>query len=405
MCPQVLPPSEPAARRDPTLPWIGLALSMAGIGLAMRTVLLPLFAYRGLGASRIQVGLLTGLTTGVSVLASVAIGRTSDRLRRRGALAMGAALWVALGCLGAATVAGRFATLLALGVVCFSLATVPGTILLAIGGDRLLARGTDRLTTRMGILRASISVGFAVGPAVVALVAARASLRQTLAVAAVPWVLSAAIASSLRPSPPRSAAPTGPAQAGRTALPFVTAFALMFTFDATRSAFVAVFAVDELRASMGQVAAVFSTTALLNVALIPLAGALADRFGARRVIAAGGLAGTVGALGFAGCTSIPQLVALQGLHAIYLCGIMSVGVTSAQTLFIGSSGLGMGLFNAASAVGALPAGTLGGLLAARLGWRAPFAASGVACALGLVIALRSVLVRASPREHGEFSGP
>src|SRR3954467_8765140 len=248
-------------RRDRTLPWIGVALSMAGIGLAMRTVLLPLFAYRGLGASRAQVGLLTGLTTGVSVLASVAIGRTSDRLRRRGALAMGAALWVAVGCLAASTLAGRFATLLALGVSCFSLATVPGTILLALGGDRLLARGTDRLTTRMGILRASISVGWAAGPVVVALVAARASLRQTLAVAAIPWVLSAAIAAALRPPPPRAAGPAGQARAGRTALPFVAAFALMFTFDATRSAFVAGVAVEELHASMGQVGAVFSTTA------------------------------------------------------------------------------------------------------------------------------------------------
>lgn len=181
-------------------------------------------------------------------------------------------------------------------------------------------------------------------------------------------------------------------------------FALLFTFDAARSAFVSVFAVEDLHASMGHVAAIFSSTALLNVAFIPLAGVMADRFGPRRVILVGGLAGSLGAFGFAACSSTFQLIALQGLHALYVCSMMAVGVTSAHALFEGSSGLGMGLFNAGTACGALLAGTLGGLLAARFGWRAPFAASGVACATGVVLLVAFVLPP-SPRVIAGLEAP
>jgi SET family sugar efflux transporter-like MFS transporter len=376
---------------DRSLLWIGGALGLAGIGLAMRTVLLPLFAYRELGASRAQVGLVSGLSTGVSVLASVLMGRFSDRVRRRGALVTGAALWMAAGCLLGAG-AGAVNTLLVLAVLFFSMATVPSTLLLAIGGDLLVARGPERLTTRMAILRASVSAGFALGPAVVALVAARQSLRTTLVVSALPWLGAAAIAAFLRMPPARHrATEPGQGRSARAGILFALGFALLFTFDAARSAFVSVFAVDDLHASMGHVAAIFSSTALLNVAFIPLAGVMADRFGPRRVILVGGLAGSLGAFGFAACSSTFQLIALQGLHALYVCSMMAVGVTSAHALFEGSSGLGMGLFNAGTACGALLAGTFGGLLAARFGWRAPFAASGVACAAGVVLLLAFVL--------------
>lgn len=68
-------------QRNFTLLWAGQTISMTGS--AVTTVGLPLAAITMLGASALQVGLLTAATYGAFILVALPAGVVVDRLRKR----------------------------------------------------------------------------------------------------------------------------------------------------------------------------------------------------------------------------------------------------------------------------------------------------------------------------------
>src|SRR5690242_12853612 len=76
---------------------MAIALSLCGAAAAIRTMAIPLFVTRELGASTADLGLLAAVTTGTAVAVELFVAHLSDQLRSRARLVGGVAVYLALG--------------------------------------------------------------------------------------------------------------------------------------------------------------------------------------------------------------------------------------------------------------------------------------------------------------------
>lgn len=368
-------------------PPLALALAFCGAAGAMRTVAVPLFVTRDLGGSTAEVGLLVGLTTATAIAVELTVGRRSDRFARRFLFIAGVAAWVALGFAAAAARVRSVWALLAFAPLFFAFAGVPTSQLLSVGRLRLTG---ERSRLRFGMLRACFSVGFALGPAIVAPVLAAGGPRPALWLVSGCWAASAAL---ILLADDRAPLAPAPAHAGRSwrpsLLPLVAGFILIVSVDCLRSAFVAVFADRELGASSAMIPFVFTVSSALNLAFMPLAGALADRLGARPVVVGCACIGAVAALGTSLVTSGWQLLGLQVFHAAYTGGVLAVGLSLMQDQFAGRPALGASLFSISFQLSQVVSGIAGGLIAERAGLRVVFAGGAVAALAGALLIARA----------------
>jgi SET family sugar efflux transporter-like MFS transporter len=356
----------------------------------MRTMSLPLFATRALGASTSQLGLLIGLTTATAVLVELTIGRRSDRVARRYLLIAAVAAWLALGYAAASSVAS-FWWLLPFAPVFFAFAGVPSSQLLSVGRVRL-SMGTPSSRSRLmfSTLRACFSVGFALGPLLVAPVLRWGGPRWALLALGACWAVTGTLtllAADRRPLP--LAPPTRGKLWRRSLLPLVAGFILIISVDTLKSAFIAVFADRELHAGVDQIALLFTTSSALNLVFMPISGAAADRFGPRPVVQACAVIGAVAALGTSLATSSWHLVGLQVFHAAYTGGILAVGLSLMQDQFPGRPSLGASLYSISFQLSSVTASLLGGLIAQQVGLRLVFAGAAGAALLGALLVGRA----------------
>jgi MFS family permease len=367
-------------------PQLAIALSFCGAAGAMRTVALPLFITRELGGSTGQVGLLVGLTTATAIVFELNIGRRSDRFARRFLFIAAMAAWVALGFAVASRVHSVWA-LLPFAPLFFAFAGVPSSQLLSVGRLRM-SGASSRLSFSM--LRACFSVGFALGPAIVAPFLNVGGPRRALWLVSGCWAVVAVfalLASDRRPMPPV------PARAGSSwrpsLLPLVIGFILIVSVDCLRSAFVTVFADRELHASSAMVPYVFTISSALNLAFMPISGALADRLGARPVVVTCACIGALAAIGTSLVTSGWQLLGLQVFHAAYTGGVLAVGLSLMQDQFPDRPALGASLYSISFQLSHVVSGLAGGFVAQQVGLRPVFAGAGVAAVCGAVLVARS----------------
>jgi MFS family permease len=378
--------------------WLPLAAALAFCGAAgaMRTVALPLFVTRELGGSTAAVGLVVGLTTATAILVELNIGRRSDRFARRFLFIAAVAAWVALGFAAASWVDTVWA-LLPFAPLFFAFAGVPTSQLLSVG--RLRMTGA-RSRLAVSSLRACLSVGFALGPAIVAPFLTSFGSRRALWLVSGCWAIIAVLAllaADRQPPPVVSPREGGVWRPGL--LPLVAGFILIISVDSLRSAFVAVFADRELHAPSAMIPFVFTISSALNLVFMPISGALADRLGTRPVVVACACIGAVAALGTSLVTSGWQLLGLQLVHAAYTGGVLSVGLSLMQDQFPGRPALGASLYSISVQLSHVVSGLAGGLVAQQVGLRPVFAGAAVAAVAGAVLLFRSV----APSSDG--SGP
>jgi MFS family permease len=352
----------------------------------MRTISVPLFATRVLGASTSQLGLLIGLTTATAVVVELTVGRRSDRIAKRHLLIAAAAAWLALGYTLAATTVTAFWWLLPLAPLFFAFAGVPSSQLLTVGRVHLAgAAPSSRNRLMFSTLRACFSVGFALGPLLVAPFL-RWGPRRALLLLGGSW---AAIAALTLLGTDRRPMPTPPPRTGRlwrpSLLPLVIGFMLIISVDTLKSTFIAVFADRELHAEVDQIALLFTASSALNLVFMPISGAAADRFGPRPVVQICAVIGAVAALGTALATSSWQLIGLQLCHAAYTGGILSVGLSLMQDQFTGRPALGASLYSISFQLSSVTASLAGGLIAQRFGLRVVFGGAAVAAVLGSIL--------------------
>lgn len=378
-------------------------LVATGVGAMMRVVVFPLFATQAVGLGLGAFGLLAAGTVLVSIVANLALGRLSDHIHDRQKLVALVCVWTGAGYLICWLHPSRpLLVVAALG--CLSIASVAGPQLFALGSGHIQHQGHRRPGALMGVLRASLSIGVAVGPMLAALGIAHFGPRSVMLLAALPWALAALLISPrLAPLPPVPRRHLSPALASRAVVLFFTAFCLISLADVVRSGYLTVFATQELGIPVHQVGWLFGISSGLNLLLMPLAGVIADRVGTRAVVLVAAAAGALSSFGGAFAASSGAFMALAALHAVYLSGLYSVGLTSAQELGKGNAGFGIGVYAGALQLGALLGMLLGGVLAERAGWSWLFVSAGLGslCGAALLAVLKAPV---APVSATSFAG-
>ncbi len=156
---------------------------------------------------------------------------------------------------------------------------------------------------------------------------------------------------------------------------------------------------DQFGATREEVALVFSLTGFIYFGLGAISGRLADRFGPRRLIAAGGLLLGTGLLLAAVTRSLWQVYLTYSLGVGLGIGLAYVpAVGAVQRWFIRRRGMASGLAVTGIGLGNLALPPAAAVLIAAVGWRWTYALIGIA---GLVIVVgAALLVERSPETRG-----
>lgn len=167
---------------------------------------------------------------------------------------------------------------------------------------------------------------------------------------------------------------------------------------------------DDFAWSRGAISFAVSIGLLLYGLAGPLAGALMDRFGPRRLMLAGITLVTAATATSVAMNALWQFTVLWGILGGFGTGIAAVvlGATVANRWFVNRRGLVMGIFGAATSAGMLVFVPLLMWLVSVSGWRGAIAVLAV-CA-GLLLIPVALLMRDSPadvglRMSGELTAP
>ena len=193
-------------------------------------------------------------------------------------------------------------------------------------------------------------------------------------------------------APPPAAAPIrrGEARFWRVSfalfLSGLATFALLYCVQPLLPAFVRAFALSPAAASLS----LSATTAALAFAMFG-AGALADAYGRKRVMAISLFAAALATLAAALAPGWPALIACRALTGLALAGLPAVAMAYlAEEMDKSAVGLSIGLFIAGNTFGGMGGRLAAAAIAATAGWRWALAALGaasVACAFAFAFAL------------------
>ncbi len=333
--------------------WIAAFLFYLSFQLLVPVV--PLYGVR-LGASDVQLGLLTGLFAGTAMLLRPVVGQLTDSLGRRPLILLGSAIFAAAP-LGYAAVGG-LAALLALRVLHGSGMGFGQTAASVAAADLApIARRGEAL----GVFGLASTFGIMLGPYAGIELYERFGSTTTFLVATSLAAGSVAVAATLpetRPPSTHAARPSGMLSAAAL-YPSALYLAFFFGYGGVVS-FLPLFAERE---QLGNPGLFYTLFALAGVAVRPGAGRLADRLGRRVVV-------------------LPALVAAGLALALLAAGRSPVWLGAAALLY----GIGFG----AGTPGIFAGAVLLGLFAERFGYRLMWWVAACVPWLAAVAALRDV---------------
>lgn len=419
---------QPARRRSLAQVWshpeyrsVLLVMVLSGVSVSSYVPLISLFLVQTLEVDDSSVGLFT-LTFLAAPLVGIAAGKLSDRLRSRIPMMVAVAIWVALGRL-AMGVAPSFTAAIVVGIVFGALAGVLNAQAFAILKDILDCNQEPRQATIGSTVRAGYSLGWVIGPLLGTLLAAALGYRAALATTGLVVLVALLPLRGLRTipggpsrddqppttrgSPGPTSHPTGRAGwQGSWGSPSLWVFALVcllaLTGEAIRLSYLPVLAVDRLDISLGSFGLLMSVAPLLELAVMPIAGVLADHLGLKTVILGGLVVGAAGFWVFASSNGIIGLLAGQLLNACFIAVLLGLGVTYAQHLHPRGAGFAGSVFFASQSLSVVTAGIIGSAVANRLGLPALFLASALLC---VSAALLLLFTRGSNNHRAQDVGP
>src|SRR6476469_3655691 len=346
---------------------------------------LPLFLTITLGAPASAGGAVEGAAGAASQVVGLAMGRRSDRIRRRMPF-----VWTGY-------------TLSNIAKPLVALAPAWGWVMGARAVDRagkgirtaprdaLLRDSSDPSRTGFvfGFHRFMDSLGAVIGPLIaLALLEAGLSFRQVIAVAIVPAILSMFVLRRIRDIPARPHEPAQPdphrlSELGRPFWTFTIAWTV-FSLGNSADVFLLLRAKD-----LGlSVTAVVLAYALYNTLYSGLSwplGHLSDRVGKRRVLAVGLLvfAGVYAGFGLAGSgAAVWPLMAIYGVYIAATDGVSKALVSDLSPAALRATG--QGAFTLATGAAAVAASLVAGVLWQTVGPGAVFALGAGAALLGLL---------------------
>ncbi|MFC1798887.1 MFS transporter [Thermodesulfobacteriota bacterium] len=160
---------------------------------------------------------------------------------------------------------------------------------------------------------------------------------------------------------------------------------------------------DEFQWSRGSSAGVQSVSMIVYTICAPVVGSLIDRFGPRKVIAAGVLVLSCGLILSALIQNLAQFFLFYGV--IMGVGITSIGIVSYSSIiahwFEKKRGLASGIAVSGMGLGTFLMVPLAQQLISSWGWRATFLVFG-ALVLVILLPLNGIFLRHKPEEMGEY---
>ena len=377
-----------------------IALFLYGIAVSATLPQMTLFLTRELGASLSVAGSYF-LTYLVAPLAGVAIGALSDRRRDRLLI-----FRVCVGLAGAGWLAIGLSTQLwmpfVIGAVVLSLTGSIMAQLLAAVRDQLSRRPTTAENRILAMVRMGFSGGWVVGPVLGTWVGSAFGPRTLIMLTAVlTWAQLIPIGRQkiLRyiPVPTSEAKP-----AQRISIAPLLIFTGLAVFamsgDTIKFAYLPIFMTEQLHSSALALGLVIAVQPLLEVALMPVAARLADRYDALIVLVVGAAFGVAAAVTFATGSTATAMFAGQILNAIMWACLAGLGVSIAQQLYPIAVATASGLFTGAIMLAFAVGGAVGGLGVTMLGVPGVFYIPSVFTAVavvGLSLLWRRPAVRAA----------
>jgi SET family sugar efflux transporter-like MFS transporter len=374
------------------------SLFFAGLGISVAMPQLSLFLVQELNASLPVTGLFF-LTNLAAPVLGFLVGRWSDRLTNRLSLfrvgaAVGLAGWIAL----AFTTEVWMAFAINLTVLGFAGAT--GSLIFAAVRDQLTHAPTGADNRVMSTVRLGFSLGFMTGPLLGSVLGGVVGLRLTLIAAGVCTVLQALpmigqTVTRAVPEPLVSSDGAAAPDASRppSLLPLVTFLSLCVLAmcgDTIRFAYLPIYMELQLGTPDWLRGVVISAQSVGMLVFIPIMGALADRFGAHRLVVVNVLLGVGANLGFMVAGNEAMLIAATVLNSAMWATLGGIGITVAQDMYPNGIGMASSLYFSAVRFSGAIGGVAGGL---GVGW---FGVPGVFLvpALLCIVAAAGLLIQA-----------
>ena len=377
-----------------------IALFLYGIAVSATLPQMTLFLTRELGASLSVAGSYF-LTYLVAPLAGFVIGALSDRRRDRLVIfricvALAGAGWLAIG------LSTQLWMPFVIGAVVLSLTGSIMAQLLAAVRDQLSRRPATAENRILAMVRMGFSGGWVVGPVLGTWIGSAFGPRTLIMLTAVlTWAQLIPIGRQkvLRyaPVPTLEAKP-----AQRISMAPLLIFTGLAVFamsgDTIKFAYLPIFMTEQLHSSALVLGLVIAVQPLLEVALMPVAARLADRYDALIVLVVGAVFGVAAGVTFATGTTATAMFAGQILNAIMWACLAGLGVSIAQQLYPVAVATASGLFTGAIMLAFAVGGAVGGLGVTMLGLPGVFYIPAVFTAVavvGLSLLWRRPAVRAS----------
>jgi len=391
-----IPSSAPARRSILAILWSSpfyrgalLSLFVAGIGISAAVPQLSLFFVQELNASLPVAGAYY-LTNAAAPFVGFMIGRLSDRRPDRLTMfrvcaLVGAGGWTAM------ALSTQIWMPFVISVIALSVAGAAGAQVFAAVRDELTRHPSGMDNRIISSIRMAFTGGWIVGPVWAAGSAAWPGLRPLLLASAGCALLQ--ILPLARRHVSRHAVTTHPDPAGvrpRTVRPmgpmliFIELCVLALSGDTLKVAFLPIYMDTVLGTPDTLRGAVIATQPLVELALIPLAGWAADRFGAQPIVIIGTVLGVAANTGYGLSTSVGGLFVSQVLMAGLWATIAGLGVSVAQSLYPAGVGVASSTFYSGLMFATAVGGVIGSAGVARVGMPAVFFIPAGLCALAAV---------------------
>ncbi len=376
-----------------------VSLFFAGLGISVAMPQLSLFLVQDLGASLPVAGLFF-LTNLAAPALGFLVGRWSDRMADRLALYKAGAVVGLVGWLAMALTTDVWMAF-ALNLTVLGFAGATGALIFAAVRDQLSHAPSGADNRVMSTVRLGFSVGFLTGPLLGSVLGGVAGLRLTLVVAGVCTLLQALpmLGQQVpRADPDRTAPGDGAAPRGNL-LPLLTFLGLgvlAMAGDTIKFAYLPLYMELELGTPDWLRGVVISAQSVGMLMFIPLMGALADRFGAHRLVVVNVLLGVLANLGFMVGGNELVLIGATVLNAAMWATLGGIGITVAQDLYPDGVGLASSLYFSAIRFAGAVGGVAGGLGVGWFGVPGVFVVPAVLCGVAAV----GLLLQAVAHERG-----
>jgi SET family sugar efflux transporter-like MFS transporter len=347
--------------RRPEYRILYLGLLVTGVGSSCAMPLAALYLTNELHVPPSGVGLFF-LVRLAGPAVSMGTGWLSDRVRDRLPLLRMFMAWLAAGWLlfGLATGLSSALTVSAV-FLCFT-GPVNAQFFTAVD-DRITGQDERQRSTITSTLRGGNALGYVLGPALGGYLATAFGLRSVFITAAVLYLLAILSTWWLRAvTAGRERVPQG--RSGPVGLPLLVCGAgitLILSGDAMKQGYLPVFVVDQLGHSPSDYGMLMSVSAVVELAVFPLAGMLADRIGMAKVIGGALLVGVADYVLLAVSSHLWQLYVVQVLHVAVIVAMYGVGISYLQRISPHRPGLASSAFFAAQGIATPFGGLLGSL--------------------------------------------